>query len=133
MTSTDVTHEPVAHRQMSITEIRSVYAEQADWIYRMEWLDRRLTGRYRRQLFAAANGRVLDVACGTGPNFRYLPEMVDLTGIDVSPEMLAKARQPRPGVTVLPDGRGQWMSSSLVAHIPVRRGVIGVRTASGRA
>lgn len=93
MTSTDTTHTPTDHRQMSIAEIRSVYAEQADWIHRMDWFDRRFTGRYRRQLFAAANGRVLDVACGTGPNFRYLPDTVDLTGIDISPEMLAKARQ----------------------------------------
>ncbi|TYL36736.1 methyltransferase type 11 [Natronococcus pandeyae] len=78
---------------MSTDEIRSVYAEKADWIHRMDWFDHRFTGRYRRQLFAAANGRVLDVACGTGPNFRYLPETVDLTGVDISPEMLAKARQ----------------------------------------
>ncbi|WP_306059289.1 class I SAM-dependent methyltransferase [Natronococcus wangiae] len=93
MTSTDTTHAPAEHRHKSIDEIRSVYAEQADWIHRMEWFDRRLTGRYRRRLFASANGRVLDVACGTGPNFRYLPDAVDLTGIDISPEMLAKARR----------------------------------------
>ncbi|MFC6825591.1 class I SAM-dependent methyltransferase [Halopelagius fulvigenes] len=60
---------------------------------RMEWLDRFLAGRYRRRQFATAEGRVLDVACGTGPNFRYLPASVELVGIDISPEMLANARE----------------------------------------
>jgi ubiquinone/menaquinone biosynthesis C-methylase UbiE len=85
--------EPAERRPMSIEEIRESYADHADWIDRMEWLDRRLTGRYRRELFGEANGRVLDVACGTGTNFRYLPSAVELVGIDVSPEMLSKARR----------------------------------------
>ena len=34
---------------------------------------------------------MLDVACGTGTNFPYLPSSVELVGIDISPEMLAKA------------------------------------------
>ena len=37
------------------------------------------------------DGKVLDVACGTGTNFRYLPETVELVGIDISPDMLANA------------------------------------------
>ncbi|MFC4544045.1 class I SAM-dependent methyltransferase [Halosolutus amylolyticus] len=83
---------PAARRPMSIEEIRDSYAECADWAARFDWLERRLTGRYRRELFQGAEGRVLDVACGTGPNFEYLPQTVDLVGIDVSPEMLGKAR-----------------------------------------
>ena len=77
---------------MSLKEIRASYAECAAWVDRFDWLNQRLTGRYRRQLFGDAEGRVLDVACGTGANFPYLPSTVDLVGVDVSPEMLAKAR-----------------------------------------
>lgn len=84
--------DPAGRRPMSIEEIRASYAECAPWIDRFDWLDRRLTGRYRRRLFGDAEGRVLDVACGTGVNFRYLPPTADLVGIDVSPEMLSKAR-----------------------------------------
>lgn len=77
---------------MSLEEIRESYAECAPWMDRLDRLDRRLTGRYRRELFGDASGRVLDVACGTGVNVPYLPSDVDLVGIDVSPEMLASAR-----------------------------------------
>jgi ubiquinone/menaquinone biosynthesis C-methylase UbiE len=76
---------------MSVSEIRTSYAEFADGIRRLEWLDRLITGRYRRHRFGDVDGEVLDVACGAGTNFRYLPETVELVGIDISPEMLAAA------------------------------------------
>lgn len=82
-----------ADRPMSVEEIRATYAEYADWMARFDRADRFLTGRYRRRQFATAEGRVLDVACGTGVNFRYLPETVELVGVDISPEMLANARR----------------------------------------
>lgn len=84
--------DPAGRRPMSIEEIRASYAECAQWVDRFDWLNRRLTGRYRRRLFGDANGRVLDVACGTGANFPYLPRTVAPVGVDISPEMLAKAR-----------------------------------------
>ena len=80
-------------RPMSTTDIQESYARYADRIRRFEAVDRLVTGRYRRERFADVTGRVLDVACGTGPNFRYLPDTVDLVGIDISPEMLANAEE----------------------------------------
>ncbi|WP_419181198.1 class I SAM-dependent methyltransferase [Haloarcula pelagica] len=76
---------------MSVSEIKSWYADHADWMHRFERVDRLLTGRYRRHRFGDVDGRVLDVACGTGANFRYLPESADLVGIDISPAMLDRA------------------------------------------
>ncbi|OYR56176.1 methyltransferase type 11 [Halorubrum halodurans] len=78
---------------MSVSAIRESYDEYADRMSRFEPVDRVLLGRYRRARFGDLDGRVLDVACGTGTNFRYLPDAVDLVGIDVSPEMLANAEE----------------------------------------
>lgn len=85
--------DPVYNRPMSIEEIQTAYAKYADRIDRMEWFDQLLTGRYRRKQFEKVEGHVLDVACGTGTNFRHLPETIELVGIDISSEMLAKARE----------------------------------------
>jgi ubiquinone/menaquinone biosynthesis C-methylase UbiE len=76
---------------MSVSDIRDSYAEHADGIRRLEWLDRLVIGRHRSHRFGDVDGRVLDVACGTGTNFRYLPESVELVGVDISREMLANA------------------------------------------
>jgi ubiquinone/menaquinone biosynthesis C-methylase UbiE len=76
---------------MSVSDIADSYAEYADCMDRLEWLDRAIIGRYRQARFGDVDGRVLDVACGTGTNFQYLPDGVDLFGIDISPEMLANA------------------------------------------
>jgi ubiquinone/menaquinone biosynthesis C-methylase UbiE len=78
------------HRQ-SLADIRETYAEKADMMARMDRLDRLLTGRYRRSAFRTAEGRVLDVACGTATNYRCLPDGTEYVGIDLSPEMLAAA------------------------------------------
>ncbi|RQG93322.1 class I SAM-dependent methyltransferase [Natrarchaeobius halalkaliphilus] len=80
---------------MSTKDIQTAYAKYADLVDRMEWFDRLLIGRYRRKQFENIDGRVLDVACGTGTNFRHLSETIELVGIDISPEMLAKARERR--------------------------------------
>lgn len=48
-----------------------------------------------------ARGRVLEVAVGTGRNLEYYPPGVTVTGIELSPEMLALARTR--AAKVLPD------------------------------
>jgi ubiquinone/menaquinone biosynthesis C-methylase UbiE len=51
-------------------------------------------GRYRRirpLLFEGISGRLLDAGVGTGRNFRFYPRNSKVTGIDISPAMLARA------------------------------------------
>ena len=97
--STDDSSQPIdtrvlaGHPPQSVTDVRETYRDQAATIDRMSWLDRLLTGRYRQSLFGDASGRVLDIACGMGTNARSLPEDSEYVGIDISPEMLAKAAQ----------------------------------------
>jgi ubiquinone/menaquinone biosynthesis C-methylase UbiE len=50
--------------------------------------------RYRRirpQLFAGLEGRILDAGVGTGRNIPFYPGQSQVTGIDLSPAMLAQA------------------------------------------
>jgi SAM-dependent methyltransferase len=57
--------------------------------------------RWRRWLFAGgrewvcsrARGRVLEVAIGDGRNLSFYPADVELSGLDLDPAMLAKARE----------------------------------------
>jgi len=81
------------HRPHTIADVRETYREQATTMARMDWLNRAVTGRYRRRLFGDATGRVLDVACGVGTNLQYLPEDSEYVGIDVSSDVLAEARR----------------------------------------
>ena len=82
---------PVENRPMSVSDIKDSYADVADRMGWFEWLDRLVIGGHRRDRFGDVEGRVLDVACGTGTNFQYVPETAELVGIDISPEMLANA------------------------------------------
>lgn len=53
--------------------------------------DRALFGDGRRWACTQASGDVLEVAVGTGRNLPYYPPATRLTGVDLSPAMLAKA------------------------------------------
>lgn len=47
----------------------------------------------RRRVLAAARGSVLEVGVGTGRNLDLYPAGIHLTGIDISPRMLDRARR----------------------------------------
>jgi hypothetical protein len=77
----------------SSTEVQQIYADLAPKMDRMAWLNRLVTGRHRRRLFGRVRGRTLDVASGLGLNLSYLPDGVEYVGVDLSPEMVARARE----------------------------------------
>jgi ubiquinone/menaquinone biosynthesis C-methylase UbiE len=59
--------------------------------------------RWRERLWSQADGkRILEVGVGTGKNIPYYPEEVRVTAVDLSEEMLARARHraQKPGVEV---------------------------------
>ena len=49
-------------------------------------------GRRRKRLLSHAEGNTLEVGVGTGRNLGLYPDGVELTGIDVSANMMARAR-----------------------------------------
>lgn len=82
--------EPYSHAQLE-----GIYDRFARSYWLSSWINDRLLGaqRRRKDLMARAGGNVLDVACGTGENFRYLQGVASITAIDLSREMLEKARR----------------------------------------
>jgi len=60
-----------------------------DW---MTWGDERRFGAAKTHLFRAMTGRCLMVAAGTGHDFSYFPPGLTITAIDISPEMVDRAR-----------------------------------------
>ncbi|HJT03477.1 MAG TPA: class I SAM-dependent methyltransferase [Pseudonocardiaceae bacterium] len=59
----------------------------------MRFLDRVLFGDTRSWICQQATGEVLEVAIGTGLNLEHYPPDLNVTGIDLSQEMLAIARR----------------------------------------
>ena len=75
-------------------EIRDKYDEAARWYDRAtavpEWFG---VGRLRREVVVLASGRVLEIACGTGGNFRYYRRDAAVVAADMSEAMLSVARR----------------------------------------
>lgn len=60
---------------------------------RISFFERLLFGGGREWVCSQAEGEVLEIAAGTGRNLPHYPEGVRLTAIELSPEMLAIAKQ----------------------------------------
>jgi ubiquinone/menaquinone biosynthesis C-methylase UbiE len=58
----------------------------------MQFFDRKLFGDTRAWICRQATGDVLEVAIGTGLNLDFYPDDIRLTGVDLSPAMLKRAR-----------------------------------------
>src|SRR5262245_16704700 len=88
MTSKAQTGEtPTARQRRVWDEGAPRYDKQIAFFERIQF------GGGREWLGARAHGRVLEVAIGTGRSLPYYPSDTAVTGIDLSPAMLAIARQ----------------------------------------
>ena len=76
-------------------EIRQKYERFARWYDLPNGILEALfgVGKLRRRLLSRAAGRVLEVAAGTGNNFRHYPSTCQITAVDFTPAMLAIARK----------------------------------------
>lgn len=74
--------------------LRRYWDKQADsYDKAMTTADRYFFGDTRQWVCGQATGSVLEVAIGTGLNLPHYPDHVRLTGVELSPAMLAIARQ----------------------------------------
>ncbi len=78
-----------------LARVRDVYKRMARHYDRdMErGLSRRLIQRARPRVGQHVRGRLLEVGIGTGLSLEYYPSEIQVTGIDLSPEMLKHASQ----------------------------------------
>lgn len=84
-----------ASAKMSALQVRDAYDEIADQYEKKVWFDQHILGvaRLRRKLLSQANGKVLEVACGTGQNLPLFAPNSQITAVDLSPKMLEQARK----------------------------------------
>ncbi len=73
--------------------IRRIYDRAAARYDRAERWERRLFGADARDLVREAHGKILEIAVGTGRNFPLYPPGARVTGIELSPAMLARAAE----------------------------------------
>lgn len=80
--------------RLATGEVRQRYDEMAGR-WRMRGMPDAIIGvhRLRRRQFRDVTGDVLDVACGTGENFKYLRGATKMTALDLSSAMVAEARR----------------------------------------
>jgi ubiquinone/menaquinone biosynthesis C-methylase UbiE len=65
--------------------------------------DRTGLAEWRRELLAKAQGKIVEIGAGAGPNFRHYPPGVEVTATEPDPHMLKRAKRSArkgPGITV---------------------------------
>nr|WP_296067609.1 methyltransferase domain-containing protein [uncultured Actinoplanes sp.] len=99
---------------MTTAKVLRIYERNAPAYDRqIAYLEKVWFGGGREWLGARARGRVLEVAIGTGLNLTHYPPDVTLTGIDLSPAMLAVARERAAGT-----GRHVDLHTGDAEHLP---------------
>ena len=73
-------------------QTKTRYNRAAPYYDLMEIISERTFSSWRRELLAFAKGKVLEVGVGTGKNFPYYPDGVDVTGLDIADKMLFQAQ-----------------------------------------
>src|SRR6266576_201777 len=80
--------------ELESARVRAVQDKQTPKYDRqISFFERILFGDGRAWVCSQARGQVLELACGTARNLPYYPADVELTGIELSPEMLAIGRK----------------------------------------
>src|SRR5436309_14475196 len=74
--------------------VRAVQDKQAaKYDRQISFFERILFGDGRAWVCAQARGKVLELACGTARNLPFYPHDIQLTAIELSPQMLAIGRR----------------------------------------
>lgn len=81
-------HESATEKQRRVWDKSAAHYDRQIAFFEKVWF-----GGGRHWIAERARGRILEVAIGTGRNLSYYPKELAVTGIELSPEMLAIARK----------------------------------------
>lgn len=74
-------------------QIKEKYNSFSKWYDFAGVLNDLLIKKYRKELLKNAKGKVLEVGMGTGINLKYYPKDCEIVGIEISEEMLKRAKK----------------------------------------
>ena len=77
----------------SSKQIEAIYDKHAKWYDFRMYFTESIIKKLRRKLIGNANGRVLEISFGSGVNLPYYCKDCEIVGIDISKEMLKRAKK----------------------------------------
>jgi ubiquinone/menaquinone biosynthesis C-methylase UbiE len=77
---------------MEKDELIRLYDKQANQYERLRRKKKTFDQKWRKQLLAFAKGKILEVSVGAGANFKFYPTDADVTAVDISAQMIDKAK-----------------------------------------
>ena len=77
--------------QINQAELIKIYDRQAALYDTLRKSKKTIDHPWRQQLLAGAKGKILEVSVGAGVNFKFYPKHAEVTAVDLSSVMLAKA------------------------------------------
>lgn len=105
---------------------RDVYNRRASSFDAMAWgWEKLIAARIRRTLWSEVHGRVLELGVGTGANLAYYGRNTQVTAVDLSDRMLARARNRAAGLS----SRASFALAD-AAHLPFERSVFDAAVAT---
>ncbi len=78
---------------MEKSELVALYNRQSDKYAKLSKRKKTFDTVWRKQLLSFAKGSILEVAVGAGINFKFYPPGVQITAVDLSPDMVERARE----------------------------------------
>lgn len=87
----DIAHS--TKNNVTATNLTRKRYQRLAWLYdMMQGIGRGHSNAWRQRLWGMVRGpRILEVGVGTGRNIPYYPEIIEITAIDLTPGMLARA------------------------------------------